>query len=114
MDCIGLFDYVDQEDEKTDSHPMCVAFIMHITHCQSASDSKAGRKYAFWVYCFKNSGILHDYHNTKVYNNMSVSDHNITNVIVKNRIKAYGNKNRLYVKWALFLTRIDHALVSIW
>lgn len=44
MDCIGLFDYVGQEDEKTDSHPMYVAFIMHITHCQSASDSKAGRK----------------------------------------------------------------------
>ncbi len=63
-------DYVGQEDEKTDSHPMYVA------HRRTASDSKAGRKYVFWVYCFKNSGILQDYHNTKGYNNMSESDHN--------------------------------------
>lgn len=73
MDYIGLFDYVDQEDEKTDSLSM---FILHITHSQSASDSKAGRKYVFWIYFIKNSGILQDCHNAKGYNNMSVSDHN--------------------------------------
>lgn len=36
----------------------------------------------------------------------------ITDVIVKNRIKAHGNKNRLYEKLGLFWTRTDHALVS--